>query len=75
MTARAPIRERFPQFADLLALGPDADAFERLRRAETIGRPLGSDTFLRRIERRTGRILKPAKRGPKPLDPDGQGRR
>jgi putative transposase len=42
------------------------DLFERLRAAESIGRPLGDDRFLSRIERRTGRVLKPGKRGPKP---------
>jgi putative transposase len=39
-----------------------------LRAAESIGRPLGNDRFLDRIERRTGRVLKPGKRGPKPAD-------
>lgn len=66
ITARAPIRERFPRFADLLALEPEVDMFERLRAAESIGRPLGDDRFLARIGRRTGRMLKPGKRGPKP---------
>jgi putative transposase len=37
---------------------------------EVIGRPLGDDRFLARIERQAGRILKPAKRGPKPSAPD-----
>lgn len=27
---------------------------------------LGDDRFLARLERKTGRVLKPAKRGPKP---------
>ena len=66
ITACAPIRERFPRFAELLAAEPDADAFARLRAAETIGRPLGDDRFLARIERATKRRLKPRKRGPKP---------
>jgi putative transposase len=39
---------------------------ERLRRAETIGRPLGDRKFLDAAERKTRRVLKPAKRGPKP---------
>jgi len=38
----------------------------RLRSAETIGRPLGSRKFLDTLERKTRRVLKPAKRGPKP---------
>jgi putative transposase len=66
ITARAPIRDRFPRFAELLAAEPDADAFARLRAAESIGRPLGDDRFLARIERATKRRLKPRKRGPKP---------
>lgn len=47
---------------------PEADLFDRLRAAESIGRPLGNDRFLARLERRTGRALKPGKRGPKPDD-------
>jgi REP-associated tyrosine transposase len=66
-TALAPIRDRFPCFADLLAIEPEADRFEHLRVAESLGRPLGNDRFLARIERRTGRVLKPGRRGPKPL--------
>jgi putative transposase len=64
--ARAPVRERFPDFAQLLAAEPDADAFARLRAAESVGRPLGDDRFLARLERTTRRGLKPRKRGPKP---------
>ena len=66
LTALAPIRDRFPDFADLLATEPEADLFDALRSAESIGRPLGDDRFLARVERQTGRVLKPAKRGPKP---------
>ena len=66
ITARAPVRERFPRFADLLGAEPDADAFSRLRAAESTGRPLGNDRFIARIERATSRTLKPGKRGPKP---------
>jgi putative transposase len=65
ITARAPIRERFPDFADLIA-SADAEAFTRLRAAESIGRPLGDDRFLAKIERATKRSLKAGKRGPKP---------
>jgi putative transposase len=65
ITARAPIRERFPDFADLIA-SADAEAFTRLRAAESIGRPLGDERFLAKIERATKRSLKPGKRGPKP---------
>lgn len=68
LTALAPIRDRVPCFADLLGSEPEEDLFGHLRAAESIGRPLGDDRFLTRIERRTGRVLKPGKRGPKPLE-------
>jgi hypothetical protein len=55
----------------LLATEPEADLFDALRSAESIGRPLGDNRFLARIERQTGRVLKPAKRGPKPSDEEG----
>ena len=47
---------------------PQADLFDRLRAAESIGRPVGDDRFLAGVERLTGRSLKPRKRGPKPAD-------
>src|SRR5665213_1448235 len=68
LTELAPIRDRFPDFADLLGSSPEADLFTPLRAAESIGRPLGDNGFLSRIERLTKRTLKPAKRGPKPVD-------
>lgn len=66
VTALAPVRDRFPRFADLLDDESQAELFDRLRAAESIGRPLGDDRFLARIERATKRRLKPGKRGPKP---------
>ena len=65
VTALKPIRDRFPSFAELLASEPEADLFDRLRTAESIGRPLGDDRFFTRLQRLTGRVLKPGKRGPK----------
>jgi putative transposase len=49
-----------------LASKVEPDLFARLRAAESIGRPLGDDRFLNRLERLTKRSLKPGKRGPKP---------
>lgn len=46
--------------------GPDETAFGRLRRAESIGRPLADEDFMSRLETLTGRLLAPKKRGPKP---------
>ena len=66
VTALAPIRSRIPDFAAFLAGAEDAEAFARLRAAESIGRPLGDDGFLAAVERLTARFLRPGKRGPKP---------
>ena len=46
-------------------LGPDLAAFDRLRRAESVGRPLGSDGFLDSIAHLTGQEVKARKRGRK----------
>ena len=69
ITALTPVLERHPRFAELVEAGPDAVAFERLRRAESVGRPLGDDDFLRRLETMARRRLRPQKRGPKPTRP------
>ena len=66
ITAIAPVRERYPDFSHFLSEGSEAGMIERLRGAETIGRALGNPKFLDMIERKTKRVLKPAKRGPKP---------
>ena len=63
-------RARFPDFAELLACEEEADLFASLRAAESIGRPLGDDRFLARVEQWTGRVLKAGKRGPKPSAPE-----
>ena len=46
----------------------DADdpTFMALRRSELIGRPLGSEAFIRGAEARLGRTLAPGKLGRKP---------
>jgi putative transposase len=55
-----------PDMKLLLATSPEQDMAEMLlRRAETIGRPLGSLAFMDKLERKLGRPLKAAKRGPK----------
>lgn len=70
ITAGARVRARYPDFAALLAAGEDEALSKRLRRAETIGRPVGNDAFLERLERQTGRALRPGKRGPKCKGPE-----
>lgn len=66
LTAREPVLARYAPFRAFLDEAGDQDALARLRAAETIGRPLGSASFLARLEKRFGRALRPAKRGPKP---------
>jgi putative transposase len=61
-----PILDRVANFADLLATAADDPAFAPLRRAELIGRPLGSPDFVAAVEARLGRRLAPGKRGRKP---------
>ncbi|MFK4498833.1 hypothetical protein ABIF86_003124 [Bradyrhizobium japonicum] len=51
LTSLAPTRDRSPDFTGLLATELEADLFGALRSAESIGRPLGDDRFLTRIER------------------------
>jgi putative transposase len=68
ITARTPVRDRFPDFAELLADAPTPDEFARLRGAESIGRPLGDESFLAGLEKLAGRQLRPGKRGPKPQE-------
>jgi putative transposase len=67
LTAAGPVNERFPSLASLLDGGEDdGEAHERLRRAETIGRPLGGAAFLETVEAIIGRPVAAGKRGPKP---------
>ena len=67
----APLLDRYGPFADFLgAAQDDAKAWRLLRMSETTGRPLGDDTWMDALEARTGRVLKPQKRGPKPKQVD-----
>ncbi|MGJ5221407.1 transposase, partial [Bradyrhizobium oligotrophicum] len=70
VTAREPVKAMVPDIAGLLGGGLDDEEalLARLRAAESIGRPIGSDRFLSRIEKMTGRVLKPGKRGPEPAE-------
>jgi putative transposase len=65
ITNRVPVLSRYPDFAALLAAAEDEELSARLRKAERIGRPIGDTGFLDRLERDTGRVLKPARRGRK----------
>lgn len=63
LTDVAAVRERAPDFEALLRSAEYEEAAVRLRRAESIGRPVGSTAFLDALERRYGRSVKPGKRG------------
>ena len=66
VVATAPILERCGgDFAALIASEPAPALVAALRGGETIGRPLGSPSFLDRVATLTGRNPRPAKRGPK----------
>jgi len=60
-----PLLERVGRFAELLEDDDEAH-FAALRAAETIGRPLGSAAFLKRLSRRLGRNVEPRRPGRKP---------
>jgi putative transposase len=60
----APALERVGDFAAFLGESFDEAAdYAALRKAETIGRPVGDADWLADLEVRTGRVLAPAKRG------------
>jgi putative transposase len=65
----APALERVGDFAAFL--GEDFDealTYTALRKAETVGRPVGSAAWLADMEARTGKQLAPGKRGRRPLN-------
>lgn len=63
----APALGRVGDFATFLEKGVDeAASYAGLRRAESVGRPVGSAQWLADMEDRTGLTLAPRKRGPAP---------
>jgi len=60
-----PVLDRLPDFAAALDAGLDETMAMSLRRAECVGRPLGSDGFLDALENRLGVAVRAQKRGPK----------
>jgi len=59
-----PVLDRYGDLSTLLAKEQDND-YLKLRQSETTGRPLGSKAWIERLERQTGKTLRPQKRGPK----------
>lgn len=67
----APAMERVGDFAAFLGEAFDEElTYAAMRRAESVGRPIGSPDWLAQMEERLGRSLAPQKRGPKPKEPD-----
>ena len=63
----APALERVGDFAAFLGEPFDeALSYAALRKAESVGRPVGGSEWLADMEERTGLTLRPQKRGPKP---------
>jgi putative transposase len=63
----APALERVGDFTAFLGEPFDeALSYAALRKAERVGRPVGSSEWLADMEARTGLTLRPQKRGPKP---------
>ena len=60
-----PVLSRYPDFAAFLDRGPDPQRQGRLRRAESVGRPIGDAAFLQAVEAAAGRSLAPGKPGRK----------
>ena len=66
VVAVAPVLDRVGNFASFLGGSFDEDsAYAALRRAESVGRPIGDATWLAALETQTGRVLRPQKPGRK----------
>lgn len=62
-----PVLDRFPDFAGLIEPEPGPTDFDALRKAETIGRPLGSRAWISALEERLDRQLTPQMAGRKKI--------
>ena len=63
-----PMLSRVTRWDDYLQLGELKSHQEDIRKHCGTGRPLGTMNFIQQMEERTGRLLRPRKRGRKPLD-------
>ena len=60
LTNLAPVRQRFFCFAGVLEGDEDEGATARLRKGESVGRPVGSAAFLIALETRAAAASKPS---------------
>ena len=61
-----PLLKLEPRWARHLAADPDEGTVRALQRHESTGRPVGSERFLKRIEKLVGRVVRPRKAGRRP---------
>jgi putative transposase len=61
-----PLLDRIDNFAAFLAEAEQPEASAALRAAETTGRPLGNEAFIKGLERILGRKLARGRPGPAP---------
>src|SRR5271170_6507612 len=68
LTDLAPARQRFSRFADLLEGDEDTAATSRLRKGESVGRPIGLESFLAALEAKPSAAYARSSAEPKPTD-------
>ena len=62
----APLLEMADNWKDILYAGVDDQRVQEIRRHECTGRPLGGESFVKRLENAIGRCLRRGRPGPKP---------
>ncbi len=67
-----PLLDLVPDWASYLATHETDGIMDQLHRHARTGRPLGSEDFIKRIEVRLGRVLRPQKPGPKARSRDAR---
>jgi putative transposase len=65
VTEAEPVRRRIPDLAALLESAEDEERTMRLRRGESVGRPIGSAQWLEALECDRGRTFRRRRPGPK----------
>ena len=70
LCARVLLDKITMNWADFLNVPMDEKAGETLRHHDNKGRPLGDESFIRRLEEEVGRMFRIQKPGPKPSELD-----
>jgi putative transposase len=64
--------ELVPGWREYLDKPPDESLPDKIHAHTRTGRPLGTDAFVKELEARLARTLRPQKRGPKPRAKPGE---